>query len=49
MIDIWLIASPPMLHDVDLPAFVWNALICGIRLVVLGISVLCGTQPSKRR
>ena len=49
MIGIWLIASLRMLYDVEMPVFVWNALICGILLVVLGIPVLCGTKPSKRR
>lgn len=49
LIGIWLIASPWMLHDAGKPPFVWNALICGILLVVLGISALYGTKPSERR
>jgi hypothetical protein len=49
LIGIWLIASPWMLHYVEKPLFVWNALICGIILIVLGISVLRGTKPSERR
>lgn len=44
LIGIWLIVSPWILHAAERPLFVWNAVICGIFLMVLGISVLRNTK-----
>ena len=49
LIGVWLIASPWVLQYIQEPLFVWNALICGILLVVLGISALRGANWSERR
>ncbi|MBB3593345.1 uncharacterized membrane protein HdeD (DUF308 family) [Rhizobium sp. BK529] len=49
LIGIWLIVSPWIFHDAAKPLFVWNALICGIFLVVLGISVLRSTKAREGR
>lgn len=49
LIGIWLVASPWILRSLERPPFFWNALICGILLVVFGISALYGTKSSERR
>jgi hypothetical protein len=49
LIGIWLIASPWMLRYTENPLFVWNALICGVLLIVLGISALRVAKSPERR
>ncbi|WP_245508302.1 SPW repeat protein [Rhizobium sp. BK418] len=49
LIGIWLIVSPWIFRDAAKLIFFWNALICGIFLVVLGLSVLRSTKAREGR
>jgi hypothetical protein len=49
LIGAWLVGSPWMFGYTEKPLFVWNALILGIILIVLSISVLRAEKSSDRR